>query len=59
MRTDINTILKDGANTKIKTIDYSTPFQQKRLKEVKERADIAMENKFISQYKLSKIIINR
>lgn len=57
-KTDINKILKDGARTKVETIDYSAPSKKKELAEIKDKSDRALRNKYVSQHRLSKLIIN-
>lgn len=59
MKTDINSILKKGAKTKIKYIDYSTEKEQKELLLLKAEAEKVLKNKDVSQFKMSQIIINR
>lgn len=56
-KTDINTILKHGADTKLDDVDYSSPEQQKKLKEMKKKSEAALKNKWVSIDRLSKFII--
>ncbi len=57
-RTDINKILKHGAQTKVPEIDYSTADKQSELKDLKKKSDVALNNKNYNPAK-SKIRIPR
>lgn len=41
MKTDINKILKKGSKTKVKSIDYSLPENQDKLRELKKQSEKA------------------
>lgn len=56
-QTDINTILKDGANTKIETVDYSSFAKKEELIQLKKKSETALKNKYSNPDKLSKLII--
>lgn len=56
--TNINSILKKGVDTTIKTVDYSTPEKQEQLKQLKVKSETALKNKYVNPNKLNKIIIN-
>ncbi len=58
-KTDINTILKNGANTKIKTVDYSTPEQKAALKEMKLKSEESLNNKNINVHRLANMYITK
>jgi hypothetical protein len=57
-KTDINTILKNGSNTTIKEIDYTTQKQIEKLKQLKKKSETALLNKEVNLQKLNLIIIN-
>jgi len=54
-KTDINSILKEGAITRIKFIDYSTPEMQKHLEELKKKSDAVLKNKDVNWDRLSRM----
>ena len=56
-KTDINSILKVSALTKIKIIDYSTPEMQKHLEDLKKKCDAVLKNKDVNWDRLSRIYI--
>lgn len=58
MKTDINSILKDGNKTTAITINYLSAKKLKELKELKEKSDLALSNKYVSVHKLNRFIIN-
>lgn len=56
-KAEILTILKDGVNTRVDIIDYSTPDQQEKLKAMKRESEQSLGNKIINPHRLSKMII--
>lgn len=56
-KTDINTILKNGANTQVKSVDYSTPEKKQELKKLKAKSEQVLKNKEVNWYNLSRKII--
>jgi hypothetical protein len=58
-KTNINTILKNGAAAKVKIIDYSSPEQIEKLKKLKKKSDQVLKNKESDPEKLRRIYINR
>jgi hypothetical protein len=58
-KTDINTILKDGSETKVETVDYTSPLKKQELKQVKEKSETALQNKDVSLQKLNKFVIKK
>ncbi len=56
---NINDILKKGAKTKIKIIDYGSPAQIKKLKKLKEESDRVLKNKEVNPDNLARIFINK
>lgn len=58
-KTDINTILKRGSGTEIKTIDYTSPEKMAHLKELKKKSERALKNKEVNMDRLSRLYINK
>jgi len=58
-KTDINTILKNGSATQIKTVDYSSSTKKQQLKELKKKSETALQNKEVSTQKLSRFVIKK
>lgn len=58
-KTNIDTILKNGSTTKVRTVDYSSPVKRQQLKELKEKSEIALQNKEVSIQKLSSFVIKK
>jgi hypothetical protein len=58
-KTDINTILKNGSATQIKTVDYSSTEKKEHLKKLKEKSETALQNKEVSIQKLSRFVIKK
>lgn len=56
-KTNINTILKNGASTKIKSVDYSSPKKIKELKELRKRCDRVLRNKEVNWHKMDQIVM--
>jgi hypothetical protein len=58
-KTDINTILKNGSATQIKTVDYSSQEKKHQLGKLKEKSETALQNKEVSIQKLSRFVIKK
>jgi len=58
-KTNINTILTNGANTKPNSVNYSSPAKKAELQELKEKSDTALRNKEVNIQKLSKFVMKK
>lgn len=58
-KTNINTILKNGAATKVKNVDYSSHAKKRELEELKKKSETALQNKDVSIQKLSRFVIKK
>ncbi len=47
-KTNINDILKKGAETKLPTVDFSTPQKRRELKKAANKAEQILNSKYIS-----------
>ena len=58
-KADINTILKKGASSKVKIIDYSTDAKKEDLSKLKEKRDDVLKSKDVDWHKLGSFIIKK
>lgn len=56
-KTDINTILKHGINSKATLVDYSSPKLKKELRILNKNISEYLKNKRVSNKRLSEIVI--
>jgi hypothetical protein len=58
-RTDINTILKQGKDSKAEFVDYTTPEQIEKLKQLRKESEQSLKNKEVNIERLRNFIIKR
>jgi hypothetical protein len=58
-KTNINTILKNGAKAEVKEVDYTSPTEKQHLKELKKKSETALRNKEVSMQRLSSFVIKK
>jgi hypothetical protein len=58
-KTNIDTILKNGATTRPNRVNYSSAEKKRDLKKLKVKSDTALENKEVNIQKLSKFVMKK